>query len=44
MGGMGNNYNPMVGVYWYNPEDKHGMYRMTVTKKEDMKQQPSLVG
>ena len=35
---LGNNYNPMIGVYWYNPEDKHGMYRMTVTKKEDMKQ------
>ena len=35
---LGNNYNPMIGVYWYNPEDKHGMYRMSVTKKEDMKQ------
>jgi len=35
---LGNNYNPMIGVYWYNPEDRHGMYRMAVTKKEDMKQ------
>ena len=35
---IGNNYNPMIGVYWYNPEATHAMYRMAVTKKEDMKQ------
>jgi len=33
-----NNYTPMIGVYWYNPEDSHCMYRMNVTKKSDEKQ------
>ena len=31
----GNNYAPMIGVYWYNPEEYNGMYRMAVTKKTD---------
>ena len=35
---LGNNYSPMIGVYWYNPEGSTGMYRMAVTKKEDAKQ------
>jgi hypothetical protein len=35
---LGNNYAPMIGVYWYNPEDSKGMYRISVTKKEDAKQ------
>jgi len=29
---LGNNYAPMIGVYWYNPEESYGMYRMNVTK------------
>jgi len=29
---LGNNYSPMIGVYWYNPEGSNGMYRMAVTK------------
>jgi hypothetical protein len=29
---MGNNYMPMPGVYWFNPESARGMYRMMVTK------------
>jgi hypothetical protein len=32
---LGNNYAPMIGVYWYNPENARGLYRMMVTKKED---------
>lgn len=32
---MGNNYAPMIGVYWYNPEQSNGMYRMMVTKASD---------
>jgi len=35
---LGNNYSPMIGVYWYNPEQSNGMYSMTVTKKSDEKQ------
>ena len=35
---LGNNYNPMIGVYWYNPEEQHAKYRMAVTNKADMKQ------
>lgn len=35
---LGNNYAPMIGVYWYNPEGSNGMFRMAVTKKEDAKQ------
>ena len=35
---LGNNYAPMIGVYWYNLENSRGMYRMHVTKKEDAKQ------
>ena len=35
---LGNNYNPMIGVYWYNPEEQHAKYRMSVTIKADMKQ------
>jgi hypothetical protein len=35
----GNNYAPMIGVYWFNPDnDMRGMYRMHVTKKEDARQ------
>jgi hypothetical protein len=32
---LGNNYSPMIGVYWYNPEPAYGMYRMNVTNKKD---------
>jgi hypothetical protein len=35
---LGNNNAPMIGVYWYNPENARGMYRIQVTKKEDEKQ------
>ena len=36
---IGNNYAPMIGVYWYNPDtEMRGMYRMHVTKKDDEKQ------
>ena len=35
---LGNNYNPMIGVYWYNHEEQHAKYRMAVTNKADMKQ------
>jgi hypothetical protein len=36
---IGNNYAPMIGVYWYNLDNEmHGMYRMNVTKKADEKQ------
>ncbi len=35
---LGNNYAPMIGVYWYNPEQTYGMYRMNVTKQSDEKQ------
>lgn len=35
---LGNNYAPMIGVYWYNPEEARGMYRMQTTKREDAKQ------
>jgi hypothetical protein len=35
---LGNNYAPMIGVYWYNPEDARGMYNMHVTKLSDAKQ------
>jgi hypothetical protein len=36
---LGNNWSPMIGVYWYNQDDQmRGMYRMHVTKKEDQKQ------
>jgi hypothetical protein len=28
----------MIGVYWYNPEETYGMYRMNVTNKSDEKQ------
>ena len=35
---LGNNYSPMIGVYWYNPEEARGMYRMQTTKREDAKQ------
>jgi len=35
---LGNNYAPMIGVYWHNPEQSYGMYRMNVTKKSDEKQ------
>ena len=35
---LGNNFAPMIGVYWYNPEDARGLYRISVTKKEDAKQ------
>ena len=35
---LGNNYVPMIGVYWYNPEETYGMYRMNVTNKADEKQ------
>jgi len=32
---LGNNYAPMIGVYWYNPDETYGMYRMAVTKQTD---------
>ena len=35
---LGNNYVPMIGVNWYNPENGKGLYRMNVTNKSDMKQ------
>ena len=35
---LGNNYVPMIGVNWYNPENAKGMFRMNVTNKADMKQ------
>jgi hypothetical protein len=35
---LGNNYVPMVGVYWYNPDNARGLYRIAVTKKTDEKQ------
>ena len=35
---LGNNYAPMIGVYWYNPEETYAMYRMNVTKKSDEQQ------
>jgi len=35
---LGNNYAPMIGVYWYNTEDARGMYSMQVTKLSDAKQ------
>lgn len=35
---LGNNYVPMIGVNWYNPENLKGLYRMNVTNKADMKQ------
>lgn len=35
---LGNNYAPMIGVYWYNPDDMRGMYRMATTKTADAKQ------
>lgn len=36
---LGNNYAPMLGVYWYNSDNNmHGMYRMHITKKSDEKQ------
>ena len=35
---LGNNYVPMIGVNWYNPEQSKGLYRMNVTNKADMKQ------
>lgn len=36
---LGNNYAPMEGVYWFNPDNEmRGMYRMHVTKKSDEKQ------
>ena len=34
---LGNNYAPMIGVYWYNPETVRGTYRMMVTNKNDEK-------
>jgi len=34
---LGNNYAPMIGVYWYNPENARGMYRMATTKGSDAK-------
>ena len=34
---LGNNYVPMIGVNWYNPEQSKGLYRMNVTNKADMK-------
>jgi hypothetical protein len=34
---LGNNYAPMLGVYWYNPENARGMYRMAVTHTSDNK-------
>ena len=33
---LGNNYAPMIGVYWYNPEQARGMYQMHVTNKKDL--------
>ena len=35
---LGNNYAPMINVYWYNPEASYGLYRMAVTKSSDAKQ------
>ena len=35
---LGNNYIPMIGVNWYNPEQLKGLYHMNVTNKADMKQ------
>ena len=35
---LGNNYVPMIGVNWYNPEHGKGLFRMNVTNKADMKQ------
>jgi len=35
---LGNNHAPMIGVYWYNPNNMNGMYRMHTTKKTDEKQ------
>ena len=35
---LGNNYAPMIGVYWYNPEGSNGVFRMAVTKFEDSQQ------
>jgi hypothetical protein len=32
---LGNNYAPMIGVYWYNPAEARGMHRMMVTKRQD---------
>ena len=28
----GNNYAPMIGIYWYNPESSNGLYKMMVMK------------
>ena len=35
---LGNNYLPMIGVNWYNPDNAKGLFRMNVTNKADMKQ------
>jgi hypothetical protein len=35
---LGNNYAPMIGVYWYNQEEMRGMYYMQTTKKSDATQ------
>ncbi len=35
---LGNNYAPMIGVYWYNPDEARGMFRMQVTDRKDAKQ------
>lgn len=35
---LGNNYTPMIGVYWYNPNEARGMYSMQVTKNSDARQ------
>jgi hypothetical protein len=35
---LGNNYAPMINVYWYNPDNAKGLYRMAVTKKSDAKE------
>lgn len=29
---LGNNYAPMPGVYWYNPDNMHGMYQIKGVK------------
>ena len=32
---LGNNYAPMIGTYWYNPEAMRGMYYMNTTNIKD---------
>lgn len=34
---LGNNIAPMLNIYWYNPPNQNGMYRMAVRDKKDEK-------